>query len=150
MYALPKIEHLKQACFSTFHACSCMEATFLYVIIIIYETLLPCMNHDWFRHREIKHASNMQETGIIYVHTIITCMWHVSMYWILELMVVPTHPRHHPWIRHCTPIWPWVEFHIIVGMHVIQKFTVLNHLGYAPACYVSLLCWPPLRLTPKS
>ena len=54
MSTLLKIKNLKQACFSTFHACLYMEATFF--SCNTHETLLQCMNHDCFMHREIKQA----------------------------------------------------------------------------------------------
>ena len=33
----------------------------------MHETLLPCMNHDWFMHREIKHTC-FKEIGIIHAY----------------------------------------------------------------------------------
>ena len=50
LVTLLEMEHLKHACFSTFHAYSCMEATFLHVI---------CMKHychAWIMTREIKQV----------------------------------------------------------------------------------------------
>ena len=54
-----------------------MEATFLHVIQCMHETLLPCMNHDWFMHGEIKRVKHacFKEIGIIYAYNMhVTCI----------------------------------------------------------------------------
>ena len=42
---------VKHTCFGTFHACPCHGSYFL--ARNMHETLLSCMNHDWFMRSKI-------------------------------------------------------------------------------------------------
>lgn len=43
----------------------------------MHETLFPCLNHDWFVHREIAYAC-FEEIGIIYVYDMHVTRIHAS------------------------------------------------------------------------
>ena len=129
VYTLLKMERLKHACFSTFHAWKRLSCVFHACFRIFYAwnilscmfhawKLLPCIFHSWNMHESVFHAWNMHEN--------IKRVWQIYHAWNM-------HETKHAWnMREILPLLNHACY-----MHEVPHYIILIR----SSCFADLKVW---------